>query len=74
MDKWEYKIQKINPSWVSPDSVGVPDPAEIVEGYFNFMGKAGYEFVSFLPPVTAKTVAPLEADVYYAIFKKRSDD
>jgi hypothetical protein len=73
MDRWEYEVRTINPNWESDSSVGVPHTVDIVESFINGMGEMGWEFVSFLPPISQKrsAVEPLDPSAYYAVFKRR---
>ena len=76
MPRWEYEIRKIDPTWESSSSSGVPDIAEIVESFFNGMGENGWEFIGFLPhiPAAESSVDPVGPSAYYAIFKKMKDE
>jgi hypothetical protein len=73
MDRWEYEVKPIKPSWESDSPVDVPNAIDIVESFLNGMGEMGWEFVSFLPPISPKrsAVEPLDPSAYYAVFKRR---
>ncbi len=60
MQKWEYEIKRIDPSWSSNDPGGVPPAAAIIQDFFNGMGEKGWEFVSFVPPLALKLTLPSE--------------